>query len=460
MHEMNKQVSAIDVQPRLPLRGTSGQGSTVNGQRPFIPYARQWIDEEDIQAVVEVLHSDWLTTGPKVAEFEKALADFVEAKKAIAVNSGTAALHAAMYAIGIGPGDEVILPPMTFVATANAVVFQGGIPIFADVDPDTLLIDPAKLEEKITKRTKAIVAVDYAGQPCDYDALQAIAARHGLILIADACHALGAEYRGRKVGTLADLTVFSFHPVKHITTGEGGMITTNDPALAERMRLFRNHGITRDPGRFTVHGSPFTVRHKTTSNQQFSTDHGPRSAVNGQRPTDNGQRTTSSWYYEMQDLGYNYRITDIQCVLGLSQLKKLPRFLERRQAIANRYDEAFSCIPEIIPLSVRKDVLHAYHLYVIKVDYEVLKTDRTTLFQTLHEQGIGVNVHYIPVHLHPFYRETFSAAPGLCPAAEAAYEQIISLPMFPGMTDEDVEKVITSVMESVNVKHGLRKQKN
>ena len=246
------------------LVATSGQGltmngeqRTVNGQRPFIPYARQWIDGDDIQAVVEVLNSDWLTTGPKVGEFEQAVADYVGAKHAVAVSSGTAALHAAMYAIGIGPGDEVILPPMTFVATANAVVFQGGTPIFADVDSDTLLLDPNEVEAKITPRTKAIIAVDYAGQPCDYDSLKAISKHHGLTLIADACHSLGAEYKDRNVGTLADLTVFSFHPVKHITTGEGGMITTENEEYAEKMRLSRTHGITRDPSKFArANGKP------------------------------------------------------------------------------------------------------------------------------------------------------------------------------------------------------------
>ena len=432
-----------------------------------IPYARQWIDEEDIRAVVEVLRSDWLTTGPIVGEFEAAFARFVGAREAVAVNSGTAALHAAMYAIGIGPGDEVILPPMTFAATANAVVFQGGTPIFADINPHTLLIDPAEVEAKITSRTKAITAVDYAGQPCDYDALQAIATRHGLILIADACHALGAEYRGRKAGTLANLTVFSFHPVKHITTGEGGMITTDDPALAESMRLFRNHGITR----------------KTLSAKRQAPSVGP-------------------WYYEMLDLGYNYRLTDIQCALGLSQLKKQPKFLRRRCEIAAKYDEALADIPEIEPLGLRSHVLrasqsakrmaqsearpspsssdpllsacpveftegdsaaystgalyslHSYHLYVVRIDFSSLGIDRVRLFEAMREKGIGLNVHYIPVHLHPFYRETFAAGTGLCPVAERAYEQIVSLPLFPSMADEDVEKVITSVIESVNVKHG------
>ncbi|MCP4566239.1 MAG: aminotransferase class I/II-fold pyridoxal phosphate-dependent enzyme, partial [FCB group bacterium] len=248
----------------------------------MIPYGRQSIDEEDIQSVVEVLRSDWLTTGPKVDAFEHALADYVGAEYGVAVSSGTAALHCAMYALGIGPGDEVILPPMTFAATANCVVFLGGTPVFADVQPDTLLIDPVAVEKKITKRTRAIIAVDYAGQPCDYDSLRDIANSHGLSLIADGCHALGAVYKGHRVGSLADMTVFSFHPVKHITTGEGGMITTNDPKFAGRMRRFRNHGIDTD----------FRQREQQ-----------------------------GSWYYEMVDLGYNYRITDMQCALGLSQLK-------------------------------------------------------------------------------------------------------------------------------------------
>ena len=422
-----------------------------NGQQPFIPYGRQQIDEDDIQAVVEVLRSDWLTTGPKVAEFEQAVASFVGANEAVAVNSGTAALHAAMYAIGIGPEDEVILPPMTFVATANAVVFQGGIPVFADVDPDTLLIDPNEVEEKITAKTKAIIAVDYAGQPCDYDALRDIADRHDLILVADACHALGAEYKRKKVGTLADLTVFSFHPVKHITTGEGGMVTTDNPEFAERIRMFRNHGITRNPDKFAqANGKP-----------QNSVLHAP---------------CAMPFYYEMQDLGYNYRITDFQCALGISQLQKLPNFLERRREIAVLYDKALADIPGIESLGLRADVqtasqsaerraqsqgkegtpsdstpcsLHAYHLYVVKIDFKTLGTDRVALFTNLREKGIAVNVHYIPVHLHPFYRDNFNARPGLCPNAEAAYEQIISIPMFPGMTDEDVEKVVNVIQQVI-----------
>ena len=376
----------------------------------MIPYGRQTIDEDDIKAVNDVLRSDWLTTGPKVMEFEQAVADYVGAKYAVAVSNGTAALHAAMYAIGIGSGDEVIVPPMTFAATANCVVFQGGTPIFADVDSDTLLIDPAKVEKKITEKTKAIIGVDYAGQPCDWDTLREIADKHGLRLVADGCHALGAEYKGRKIGSLADMTVFSFHPVKHITTGEGGMITTDDPALLRHMLFFRNHGISTDARQRERQGS---------------------------------------WFYEMVDLGYNYRITDFQCALGISQLQKLPKFLERRREIAAHYDKAFDGLSGISPLAVRKDSLHAYHLYVIRVDGDTLNMDRTMLFTKLRENGIGVNVHYIPVHLHPFYRREFHTGPGLCPIAESAYEQIISLPLFPGMTDEDVEQVVLEVKNNI-----------
>jgi perosamine synthetase len=403
-------------EPRLPLRGTSGQGKTENDQRSFIPYARQWIDEEDIRAVAEVLRSDWLTTGPKVVEFEKAFARFVGAREAVAVSSGTAALHSAMHAIGISQGDEVIVPPMTFAATANAVVFQGGTPVFTDVDADTLLLDPNEVEGKVTPRTKAIIAVDYAGQPCDYDALRSIAARHGLILISDACHALGAAYKGRKAGTLADFTVFSFHPVKHITTGEGGILTTDNPELADRVRIFRNHGITRDPDRF-VHGSPCTEDHLTMP----------------------------AWYYEMQDLGYNYRITDFQCSVGMSQLRRLPGWIARRQEIARNYSTAFAEIPSVNPVGVRANVSHAYHLYVIRLDTNQLRVTRAEVFTGLHAEGIGVNVHYIPVHLHPFYQRVFGTRPGICPVAEAAYEQIISLPLFPRMSDGEVIRVIGAV---------------
>jgi perosamine synthetase len=374
----------------------------------MLPYGRQSISDEDLSAVIEVLKSDWLTTGPKVEEFEKAFADLVGARAAVAVSSGTAALHTAAYACGIGPGDEVIVPAMTFAATANCILYQGGTPIFADVDRDTLLLDPRDAERKITPRTRAIIAVDYAGQPCDYDALRSITDAHELVLIDDACHAVGGAYKGRPVGTLADLNTFSFHPVKHVTTGEGGMITTHDPALAERMRTFRNHGITTD--------------HRQREQQ-------------------------GSWLYEMVDLGYNYRISDFQCALGISQITRLRERVLRRQEIARRYDEAFASIPQIKPLVTRGDVSHAYHLYVIEVKPDRLSVGRSEIFKALRAQGLGVNVHYIPTHLHPFYRERLRTRPGLCPNAEAGYQGIISLPMFSGMRDQDILRVIDTVAD-------------
>lgn len=372
----------------------------------MIPYGQQWIDEDDIQAVVEVLRSDWLTTGPCVESFEEEFAEQVNAKYAVAVSSGTAALHAAMFALDIGPGDEIIVPAMTFAASANCVVFQGGTPVFADVEPETLLIDPRGVEKNITSKTKAVIAVDYAGQPCDYEALTVITERAGIALVDDACHALGARYRNEPVGSIAHLSAFSFHPVKHITTGEGGMISTNDGSLAQRMRIFRNHGIT--------------------------TDHCQR-------------ETKCSWFYEMVHLGFNYRLSDFQCALGMSQLKKLSEWVSRRQSIAGMYDEAFKEMHSVQPLQLKKDILHAYHLYVVRLNSQNMHHDRSTIFRLLRNMGIGVNVHYIPVHLHPFYRKNFHAVPGMCPVAEKAYEEIISLPLFPGMSDADVSTVVDAV---------------
>jgi len=377
----------------------------------MIPYGRQCIDDDDISAAIAVLKSDWLTTGPKVEEFEQAIADYVGAKFAVAVTNGTAALHAAMYALGISPGDEVIVPPMTFAATANCVVYQGGTPVFVDVCSDTLLIDVEKIEEKITARTKAVIAVDYAGHPCDYDALREVCERYGLFLVADACHALGGEYKDRKVGSLADMTVFSFHPVKHITTGEGGMITTDNEEFTRRMKIFRNHGITAD--------------HRQRDQQ-------------------------GSWFYEMVDLGYNYRLTDIQCALGLSQLRKLPGWVVRRRQIARSYDEGFAGMLEVQPLPVRSNVMHAYHLYTVRVKTMTIGLSRTQIFAELRAKDIGVNVHYIPVHMHPFYRQRFGTASGLCPVAEQAYEELVTLPMFPSMSDEDVEAVIVGLANTIH----------
>jgi len=390
----------------------------INGGQPVrdsrLPYGRQWLQDDDIQAVVEVLQSDWLTTGPKVEEFENAFLNFVNTRKAVAVSNGTAALHAAVYAAGVRPGDEVIVPPMTFAASANCVLYQGGKPVFADVDPGTLLIDPLKVEEKITPQTKAVIAVDYTGQPCDYDQLHELTKKYDLTLIADACHAIGGSYKGRAVGSLADLNTFSFHPVKHITTGEGGMISTDHPQLAEKMRIFRNHGITTD--------------HRQREEQ-------------------------GSWLYEMVELGFNYRLTDFQCALGLNQLRKLSDWIERRQEIAKAYTDAFDNIAEVTPLAVSRKVSHAYHLYMIQVETDQLKADRSQIFKALIAEGIGVNVHYIPVHLHPYYQKYFGTGPGDCPVAESAYQRLITLPIFPQMSDQDIYDVITAVRKVIKMAH-------
>ncbi len=372
----------------------------------MLPYGRQWVDEEDIQAVVDVLRSEWLTTGPNVERFERAFAEFVGVREAVAVSSGTAALHAAVYATGIGPGDEVIVPALTFAASANCVVFQGGTPVFADVCRDTLLVDPESVKALITSQTKAIIAVDYAGQPCDYDALLDLADHHGLILISDASHSLGATYRNRPVGSIANLSAFSFHPVKHITTGEGGMITTDDTDLARKMKRFRNHGVDCDSRERVKYGR---------------------------------------FYYEMVDLGYNYRLSDLQCALGLSQLRKLPKFLSRRRWIAEQYDEALSDIPFVTPPKRNDDVTHAYHLYPVQFNTNLLSTIREEIFAALLSQKIGVNVHYLPVHLHPYYKNRFRTRFGLCPNAEEAYTRLISLPIFPGMRLQDVKGVVDAL---------------
>jgi perosamine synthetase len=369
----------------------------------FLPYSRHQVDNHDIDAVVSVLNSPWLTTGSKVNEFEEAVARYCGVKYAVAVSSGTAALHCAAHALGIGFGDEVIVPAITFAATANCLAALGAKPIIVDVEPDTLLIDVAGIEKHFTSNTKAIIAVDYAGQPCNYELLQKVADRHGLNVIADSCHALGACLNGKRTGQLADLTVFSFHPVKLITTGEGGMVVTNDSRYVEKMRRFRNHGITADHHR---------------RNQE------------------------NTWYYEIADIGFNYRISDIQCALGISQLDKLDGWLARRQEIAGYYTKAFRSVASVHPLNVSLLVDHAYHLYVVRLDLEHLRISRAQVFKALREKGIGVNVHYIPLNLQPYYQSTFGAYRGQCPAAEGAYEQILSLPIYPSMTEHDVKRVV------------------
>jgi len=375
-------------------------------RKTLVPYGRQTIEEDDIQAVVDVLRSDWLTTGPKIEEFEEAFAAYVGAKHAVSFSSGTAALHGAAFAAGLKAGDEAVTTPLTFAATANCILYQGARPVFVDVSPDTLNLDPEKAAAGITPKTRAIFPVDYAGHPADLDPILELATKHGLVVVEDACHALGATYRGRRAGSIAHMTVFSFHPVKHLATGEGGMVTTDDSSLAASLRRFRSHGIAND------------ARQRQASGQ---------------------------WYYEMVDLGFNYRLTDIASALGLSQLKKLDPNLARRREIATRYQEAFGKFPELTIPAVRENANPAWHLYPIRLNLEKLATNRTQIFRALRAENIGVNVHYIPVHLHPYYRKEFGYQGAEYPIAENAYERLISLPMFHGMSDQDVEDVIVAV---------------
>lgn len=368
----------------------------------MIPYGKQTIDQDDIQAVVDVLKSDFLTTGPKIAEFEQTVADYVGAKYAVAISNGTSALHAACFAAGIGPGDEVITTPLTFAASANCVLYCGGTPVFADVDPKTYNIDPEDIRRKITDRTKAIIAVHLAGQPCDMDAIHSIAHEYGLIVIEDGAHALGSVYKGKKVGSLSDMTTFSFHPVKPITTGEGGMIVTDNEEFYKKMALFRSHGITRDDSMMTRNDGP--------------------------------------WFYQQFDLGYNYRITDIQCALGCSQMKKLDRFLARRKEIVARYNEAFADCDNIITPYQLSDTESGWHLYIVQVK----NCDRRQVFEAMREKGIGVNVHYIPVYMHPYYQE-HGYENVHCANAEEIYSNIISLPLYPGLTSEQQDYVIDTL---------------
>lgn len=375
--------------------------------RSWIPYGRQTIEEDDIAAVVEVLKSDWLTTGPMVEKFERALAELVGARYAVVFSSGTAALHAAYFAAGVGPGDEVVTSPITFAATANAALYLGARPVFADVQEDTVNIDPIEVERVLSERTKVVAPVDFAGNPADLDAIVSLAHGAGAIVVEDACHALGARYRGRPVGSISDMTVFSFHPVKHITTGEGGAVVTDNPEYYDRLILFRNHGITKNPSKMRGNEGP--------------------------------------WYYEMQDLGYNYRLSDIQCALGLSQLGKLDRFLKRRKEIVQRYNEAFDDSRLVRP-SCRPDVEPAWHLYVLRLRDP---SARRQVVDYLHRNGIGVQVHYIPVYRHPYYRGT-GLNTHACPRAESYYQSGLSLPLYPSLSDEQVEAVVAAVFEALD----------
>ena len=373
----------------------------------MIPYGRQTIEEDDIEEVVKVLKSDFLTTGPKVAEFERAVAEYVGAKYAVAISNDTAALHAACHAAGIGPGDEVITTPITFAASANCVLYCGGTPVFADIDPQTYNIDPEDIRRKITDKTKAIIPVHLAGQPCDMDAIHAIAKEHHLIVIEDAAHAIGTQYKNKKVGSIADFTTFSFHPVKTVTAGEGGAIATNDEKMYHRLLRLRSHGITRNQDEMM-------------------------------HPTD------AMWYNEQVELGYNYRMTDFQAALLLSQLDKLDRFIERRTQIVKRYNEAFAECPELVLQREIPESKTARHLYVIQLNPELLTCTRREFFDALYAENVHVQVHYLPVYWHSYY-EKLGYPKGLCPNAEYLYEHVMSIPLFYSMTDEDVESVITAI---------------
>jgi len=373
----------------------------------FIPYGHQWVDDDDIESVAEALRSDWITQGSKIDEFERRVAEYCGAKYAVAVANGTAALHAACAVAGISEGDEAITTPITFPATANAVVYCGGEPVFADIKEDTLNIDPEAIQNKLSAKTKAILPVDFAGHPAELDEIRGIARERGLVVIEDAAHALGAEYKGRRIGSISDMTILSFHPVKHITTGEGGMILTDSREFYEKLKIFRHHGIVRD-----------------------SLD-------------------KDSWYYEIYDLGHNFRITDFQCALGLSQMNKLDSFIQRRREIAARYDKAFAEMAEIITPVEQENVKAVYHIYVIQLQLERLKADRKEIFKALRAENIGVNVHYLPAHLHPYYQRKFGYKKGDYPKAERYYERAITLPVFPKMSDDDVEYVIGAVMKVI-----------
>ena len=387
----------------------------INGGTPvrdtYLAYGKQKIDEDDINSVVKVLKGDYLTTGPIVSEFENSVAKYVGTKYAVAVSNGTAALHMACYAAGISEGDEVLVPAITFAASSNCVLYCGGKPVFIDIDPKSYNIDINKIKEKITNKTKAIIPVDFAGQSVDMDSILKIAEEYNLIVIEDAAHALGSEYKNEKVGSKAHMTEFSFHPVKPITTGEGGVVVTNSKELYEKMILFRSHGITRNSELMTENQGP--------------------------------------WYYEQIDLGYNYRLTDIQSALGLSQIKKLDDFILKRREIVNKYNEAFKDLKEIVTPFENEYSKSGHHIYVLLLNLDKLKCGRKEIFEALQAENIGVNVHYLPVYLHPYYKK-LGYKKGECPVAEDIYNRMITIPLFPSMSDKDIKDVIEAVKKVLN----------
>ena len=376
-----------------------------------IYYGRQWIDDADIEAVCDTLRSDFITCGPKVLEMEKNLCDYTGAKYAVAVSNGTAALHLACLAAGIGPGDEVITTPITFAASANCALYCGAKPVFADINPETYNIDPASIREKITEHTRAIVSVDFTGQAVEVEEIRKICDEYNLVFIEDAAHSIGSKYNGAQVGSLADMTTLSFHPVKTVTGGEGGAILTSKEEYFKKLSLLRTHGITKDP-------------------EEMIED------------------PEGIWYYEQQELGYNYRITDFQAALITSQMSKLDMFVERRKAIVERYNEAFAELPEII---LQREIPQAdtcRHLYIIQLDLDMLSCTRREFFDALSAENVQHQVMYIPVYWFPYYQK-LGYERGLCPKAEELYSRILSLPLYPKMTDQDVADVIRAVKKVV-----------
>ena len=385
-------------------------GEPVRSEKIY--YGKQWIDDEDIKAVVDVLHSDYITCGPKIDEMETMLKEYTGAGFAVAVSNGTAALHCACLAAGIKEGDEVITTPITFAASANCALYCGAKPVFADIDPNTYNIDPSSIREKITDKTKAIVAVDFTGQAVQNKEIREICDEYGLVFIEDAAHAIGTKYSGKQVGSLADMTCFSFHPVKTITGGEGGAVTTNDEQLYKKLMLFRTHGITRDES--LMEGAPHE---------------GP-------------------WYYEQIDLGYNYRITDFQAALIISQMKKLDRFVARRKEIVLQYNKAFESIPEIIVQQEIPESDSCRHLYIVQLNFEKLSCTRREFFDAMSAENVNCQIHYVPVYWFPYYQH-LGYEKGLCPNAEKVYNGIMSIPLYPKMSNQDVRDVIHAVNKVV-----------